>query len=96
MTFRRFRRIGTPLASPRAVIMKSYHGNTVLPPHDLQNVARLEKGKPSERTGRRAAGLSPRGNEGDMAAGLPGECGIFCAGVHVRKEISRRWRRDVL
>lgn len=55
--------------------------------HDPQNVVRLEKGKPSERAGRKATGLSPYGDPGDMAAGLPGEYSTSRAGSRGQREI---------
>ena len=55
--------------------------------HDPQNIVSLEKGKPSERAGRKTTGLSPRPGSGDTAAGLPGECSTPRAGFRGRKEI---------
>ena len=55
--------------------------------HDPQNIVRLEKGKPSERAGRKATGLSPRPDSGDTAAGLPSEYSTPRAGFRGRKEI---------
>lgn len=43
-----------------------------------------EKGKPFERTGRKAAGLRPE-NTLDMAAGLPGEHGTSFLAAHRRR-----------
>ena len=59
----------------------------VLTHHGRQNVVSLEKGKPSERAGRKATGLSPRGDRGDRAAGSPSECSIPRAGYRGHKEI---------
>jgi len=55
--------------------------------HDTQKVVRLEKGKPSERAGRKATGLSPRGYREDTAAGLPSEYSTSCAGFRRHKGI---------
>ena len=68
-------------------IQKEVTESMVAVHHDPQNVVRLEKGKPSERAGRKATGLSLRPGSGDTAAGLPSEYSTPRAGFRGRKEI---------
>ena len=79
--------VAVPGTMAKERIQKEVTKSMVLVHHDPQNVVRLEKGKPSERTGRKATGLSPRPDRGDTAAGLPGECSTPRAGFRGRKEI---------